>query len=65
MKIDFSYPNEAQIQVALLPKAGVKVRSQLFIMDLVKRNGKWLVNAWVPRSTPPVPNGSANNGAGG
>src|SRR6476469_5496378 len=65
MKIDFSYPNEAQIQVALLPKAGAKVRSQLFLMDLVKRNGKWLVNSWVPRSTPPVPNGSANNGAGG
>jgi len=41
------------------------VRSQLFLMDLVKRNGKWLVNSWVPRSTPPVPNGSANNGAGG
>ena len=65
MKIDFSYPNEAQIQVALLPKQGAKIRSQLFIMDLVKRNGKWLVNAWVPRSSPPVPNGSANNGAGG
>jgi hypothetical protein len=65
MKIDFSYPKEAQIQVALLPKAGVKIRSQLFIMDLVKRKGKWLVNAWVPRSTPPVPNGSANSGAGG
>ena len=40
MKIDFSYPNEAQIQVALLPKAGAKVRSQLFLMDLVKRNGQ-------------------------
>jgi hypothetical protein len=65
MKIDFSYPNEAQIQVALLPKAGVKIRSQLFLMDLVRRNGKWLVNAWTPRSTPPVPNGSSNNGAGG
>src|SRR3954465_2362128 len=65
MKIDFSYPSEAQIQVALLPKPGVKVRSQLFLMDLVKRNGKWLVNSWVPRSTPPVPNGSAKNGAGG
>lgn len=65
MKIDFSYPNEAQIQVALLPKEGVKIRSQLFLMDLVKRDGKWLVNAWTPRSTPPVPNGSANNGAGG
>ena len=65
MKIDFSYPNEAQIEVALLPKAGENVRSQLFIMDLVKRGGKWLVNGWVPRSSPPVPNGSANNGAGG
>jgi hypothetical protein len=61
MKIDFSYPNEAQIQVALLPKAGAKVKSQLFIMDLVKRDGKWLVNSWVPRSSPMVPNGSSNN----
>jgi hypothetical protein len=64
MKIDFSYPTEAQIEVALLPKPGATVRSQLFIMDLVKRDGKWLVNGWVPRSSPPVPNGSANNGAG-
>lgn len=64
MKIDFSYPNEAQIEVALLPKAHTKARPQLFIMDLVKRNGKWLVNSWVPRSSPPVPNGSSNNGAG-
>ena len=64
MKIDFSYPAEAMIEVALLPKKGTKVRGQLFIMDLVKRNGKWLVNSWVPRSSPPVPNGSSNNGAG-
>src|SRR3954452_21778011 len=64
MKIDFSYPNEAQVQVALLPKTGTKVRGQLFIMDLVKRGGKWLVNSWVPRESAPVPNGSSNNGAG-
>jgi hypothetical protein len=64
MKVDFSYPKEAQIEVALLPKPGAKVRGQLFIMDLVKQNGKWLVNSWVPRSSPPVPNGSDNNGAG-
>lgn len=64
MKIDFSYPHEAQIQVALLPKTGSGVKAQLFIMDLVKRNGKWLVNSWVPRSSPMVPNGSSNNGAG-
>ena len=64
MKIDFSYPNEAQIQVALLPKAGTGVKPQLFLMDLVKRDGKWLVNSWVPRSSPMVPNGSSNNGNG-
>lgn len=64
MKIDFSYPAEAQIEVALLPKVGTKVKGQLFIMDIVKRDGKWLVNSWVPRSSPPVPNGSSNNGAG-
>jgi hypothetical protein len=61
MKIDFSYPNEAQIQVALLPKAGANVKSQLFIMALVRRNGKWLVSSWVPKSSPMVPNGSSNN----
>jgi hypothetical protein len=64
MKIDFSYPKEAQIQVALLPKQGAGVKSQLFIMGLVKVHGKWLVNSWVPRSSPMVPNGSGNNGAG-
>jgi hypothetical protein len=64
MKIDFSYPKEAQIQVALLPKTGSGAKAQLFIMDLVKRSGKWLVNSWVPRSSPMVPNGSSNNGAG-
>jgi len=64
MKIDFSYPNEAQIEVALLPKTGSKVKGQLFLMDLVKRDGKWLVNSWVPRSVAPVPNGSQNNGVG-
>jgi hypothetical protein len=64
MKIDFSYPKEAQIEVALLPKKGAKIQGQLFVMDLVKRGDAWLVNGWVPRSSPPVPNGSANNGAG-
>ena len=64
MKIDFSYANEAQIEVALLPKAGTGVKPQLFLMDIVRRDGKWLVNSWVPRSTPMVPNGSSNNGNG-
>jgi hypothetical protein len=60
MKIDYSYPNDALIEVALLPKAGAKIRSQLFQMELVKRNGAWLVNSWTPRSSPPVPNVTPN-----
>jgi len=64
MKIDFSYAKEAQIEIALLPKAGTGVKPQLFLMDIVKRDGKWLVNSWVPRSSPMVPNGSSNNGSG-
>ena len=64
MKIDFSYPKEAQIEIALLPKPNAKVKAQLFQMDLVKRGGKWLVNSWYPSRAPPVPNGSDNNGAG-
>ena len=55
MKIDFSYPKEAQVEVALLPKAGAKVKGQLFLMDLVKRDGKWLVNSWVAALEPAGP----------
>jgi hypothetical protein len=64
MKIDYSYPKEALVEIALLPKAGASIKGQLFAMDLVKQHGKWLVNGWYPRSTPPVPNGSGNNGVG-
>ena len=64
MKIDFSYPKEALVEIALLPKANAKIKSQLFQMDLVKRGGKWFVNSWSPKSSAPVPNGSENNGVG-
>jgi hypothetical protein len=56
MKIDYSYPNQALIEVALLPKKSAKgVKSQLFFMELDKINGKWVVNSWVPRSVPFIP----------
>jgi hypothetical protein len=65
MKIDFSYPRESQIEVALLPKKGSKARPALFILGMIKdKHGHWLVNSWVPRISPAVPNGSMNNGAG-
>jgi hypothetical protein len=66
MKIDYSYPREAQIEVALLPRDNAKgVKSQLFIAVLVKnKQGKWQVNSWVPRSSAMIPSGSENNGGG-
>jgi hypothetical protein len=53
--IDESYKDEAVLQVALLPKDKSGVAGQIFWIDLVKRNGKWLVNEWSPRAIIPVP----------
>lgn len=55
MKIDYSYKNEAALEVALIPKDGADVKPLIFYMDLIKKNGKWLVDSWVPRSAPEVP----------
>ena len=61
MKIDYSYPKEALIEVALLPKKGAKIKGQLFGMQLDKIKGKWVVQSWAPRGTPPVPCASSGN----
>jgi hypothetical protein len=50
MKVDYSYKNEALIEVALLPKPKAKVKAQMFMMQLNKVRGKWLVNSWVPKN---------------
>lgn len=55
MKVDYSYPNDAFIEIALLPKAHSKAKSILFGMELNKIHGKWVVQSWFPRTTPPVP----------
>jgi len=60
MKIDYSYPKQALIEIALLPKPTAHIKSQLFMMELDKINGKWIVNSWVPRSVPAIP--AQNNG---
>ena len=52
MKVDYSYKNEALIEVAMLTKPKSGVKSQLFTMLLDKVNGKWVVNQWAPRSVP-------------
>lgn len=61
MKIDYSYPKQAMIEVAMLPKKGSKVKGALFAMELDKIGKRWYVNSWVPASKPPVPCGGSGN----
>ena len=52
-KVDESYPDEAILEVALLPKDSTKVKPQVFFIGLKKTgSGAWLVNYWVPRAAP-------------
>jgi hypothetical protein len=52
MKIDKSYANSAQLEMYLVTpgRAG-----RDFYVDMVKKNGQWFVDGWVPRGTPPIP----------
>jgi hypothetical protein len=57
-KVTEQYPNELLLDIALIPKRGVKEDPQLFAMGL-KKLGKpghkrWLVNYWMTRYSPPV-----------
>jgi hypothetical protein len=59
-KIDFSHANDALIEVALLPKAGAKIKGQIFWLGLKRIRGpggqrRWVVDSWVPRSSTLVP----------
>jgi hypothetical protein len=61
-KIDWSYANEAGIEIALLPNQKATIKPQVFFI-LLKRVGpdgkkRWLVDSWVPHSTPLVPVGA-------
>jgi hypothetical protein len=56
-KIDYSYANEAAIEIALLPKASAKIKPQLFSLGLKRVRGAdgkrhWVVDNWVPISHP-------------
>jgi hypothetical protein len=62
-KIDYSYRNEALIEVALLPKKGAKIKSQIFYLGLKRVAGPggkrhWVVDNWVPRASALVPLGN-------
>jgi hypothetical protein len=53
MAIDQSYATSAQVEVYL---STAHQRGRIFFVDLVKKHGKWFVNAWVPRGSPLIPN---------
>jgi hypothetical protein len=55
-KVDESYPDEAILEVALLPKDSSKVKPQIFFIGLKKAGKTWQVSYWVPRAAPAVPN---------
>jgi hypothetical protein len=52
MKIDKSYATIAQLEMYLVTPGH---RGRDFYVDMVKKNGKWFVDGWVPRGTPPIP----------
>ncbi len=58
-KIDYSYVDQALIEVALLPRKGAHIRGQVFYLRLEKvgkgPSAHWVVNNWVPRASAVVP----------
>ena len=57
-KVNESYADEIYLEVALLPKAGVKIRPAIFHIGLKRiggEKGPWRVNYWVPRGKPELP----------
>jgi hypothetical protein len=58
-KVDESFAESALLEVALLPKQGSDVKSQIFFLGLAKvgtgKNARWLVDNWVPRGSALTP----------
>ena len=54
LKVDYSYPREAQFTVILAPKPGTKAKPDTFIIGLKKYGKDWKVTAWVPYEPPPI-----------
>jgi hypothetical protein len=58
IKVDYSTKSYALLEIILLPKG--KAKSEIFSLELIavgkgdKRH--WVVNSWVPRSRPTIPN---------
>ena len=55
MAVDTSTAEDASIRVFLDPKAGVKVKPQIFYLRMKKFGSHWLVTGWVPYNAIPIP----------
>lgn len=53
-KIDYSYADDALLEVVMLPKSDA-AKGQVFLIELKKLDGKWLVVSWTPRGYYAVP----------
>jgi hypothetical protein len=59
VKIDYSYKNRALLMVLLVPRKGVTMKPQLFLLGLHAfgqgKNRHWLVDYWAPYGAPKIP----------
>ncbi|HWH55956.1 MAG TPA: hypothetical protein VNT04_10320 [Gaiellaceae bacterium] len=58
MQIEYSHKNAVELVFALVPKKGIKIKPQYFLMDLAKVGApghkRWIVTYWAPKSPPQV-----------
>jgi hypothetical protein len=55
VRVGYSYARRAQLDVFVVTPDRKVNSPHTFFVDLIKRNGTWYVNGWVPRWTPPIP----------
>lgn len=57
VKVLKSYATSAQLQYFLVTPGSTdnKNSPHTYFADLIKSHGRWYVNSWVPRWTPPIP----------
>jgi hypothetical protein len=62
VKITWSHPTEAGLEVVLQPAPGSKEKPQLFFVGVLKQGSgsqaKWVVDYWAPYAPPPIPTDS-------
>ncbi|HZT17154.1 MAG TPA: hypothetical protein VFA19_14545 [Gaiellaceae bacterium] len=55
LRVDESQPASARLEVFLATPDRAVNSPHTFFVDLIKRRGRWYVNGWTPRWTPPIP----------